>query len=385
MQAMPMMRSIAFLFTIVVLAACSHPAAVPARPHETETPTAAASPEPAPTHPPAAATATKPPEASSTPAINPLTGLPLENPARLDQQPILIKVSNFPRNNRPQWGLSFADIVYEHYAEGGLTRFSALFFGREADTIGPIRSARFIDLELVPMYAASFAYGSADFRVREAIAESNFAERAVTEYPARCPPMCRFDPSNLNHLITSTTGLRDYLRDQGVVDRPVDLSGMEFDRALPPGGEPGSELEIHYSVGNFHRWRYEAEAGIYRRWQETGSSDTEVELLTDRLTGKPVGPSNVILVVVPHSYITPDPEFVRIELWGSGRAIAFRDGYAFEIRWVRPEGGGVLQFETRDGSTFPLKPGSSWIELVNTSSEILAREAGSWWVRFHIP
>jgi hypothetical protein len=316
---------------------------------------------------------------------NPLTGVPLEDAARLDQRPILVKVSNFPRNNRPQWGLSLADIVFEHYAEGGLTRFSALFFGQEAETIGPIRSARFVDLELVQMYGAIFAYGSADFRVREAIAESNFAERAVTEYPARCPPMCRFDPSNLNHLITSTAGLREYLQDQGVADQPVDLAGMKFDRVPPSGGEPGTELEIHYSAGNFHSWRYEAEAGVYRRWQETGSDEAEVELFSDRLTGAPVGPSNVILVVVPHSYITPNPEFVRIELWGSGRAIAFRDGRAFEIRWVRPAGGGVLRFEMQDGSSFPLKPGSTWIELVNTSSEIVEREPASWWVRFHIP
>ncbi|MEJ2010903.1 MAG: DUF3048 domain-containing protein [Anaerolineales bacterium] len=384
---MSKMRPVPFLLLIILLAACGQPRAIPAQAPETETPAAAApaSPEDTATHTPVPATTATPSETASPPMGNPLTGVPLEDAARLDQRPILVKVSNFPRNNRPQWGLSLADIVFEHYAEGGLTRFSALFFGQEAETIGPIRSARFVDLELVQMYGAIFAYGSADFRVREAIAESNFAERAVTEYPARCPPMCRFDPSNLNHLITSTAGLREYLQDQGVADQPVDLAGMKFDRVPPSGGEPGTELEIHYSAGNFHSWRYEAEAGVYRRWQETGSDEAEVELFSDRLTGAPVGPSNVILVVVPHSYITPNPEFVRIELWGSGRAIAFRDGRAFEIRWVRPAGGGVLRFEMQDGSSFPLKPGSTWIELVNTSSEIVEREPASWWVRFHIP
>jgi hypothetical protein len=384
---MSKMRPVPFLLLIILLAACGQPRAIPAQAPETETPAAAApaNPEDTATYTPLPAATATPSETASPPMGNPLTGVPLEDAARLDQRPILVKVSNFPRNNRPQWGLSLADIVFEHYAEGGLTRFSALFFGQEAETIGPIRSARFVDLELVQMYGAIFAYGSADFRVREAIAESNFAERAVTEYPARCPPMCRFDPSNLNHLITSTAGLREYLQDQGVADQPVDLAGMKFDRVPPSGGEPGTELEIHYSAGNFHSWRYEAEAGVYRRWQETGSDEAEVELFSDRLTGAPVGPSNVILVVVPHSYITPNPEFVRIELWGSGRAIAFRDGRAFEIRWVRPAGGGVLRFEMQDGSSFPLKPGSTWIELVNTSSEIVEREPAGWWVRFHIP
>ena len=134
-----------------------------------------------------ASTPTPQPALLTTPTlavINPLTGLPLEQPERRGQRPILIKVSNFPRNNRPQWGLSFADIVFEHYAEGGLSRFSALFYGQEAEVVGPIRSGRLIDLELIEMYSAIFAYGSADYRVRDAIAASEFASRAVSEYPS---------------------------------------------------------------------------------------------------------------------------------------------------------------------------------------------------------
>ena len=321
----------------------------------------------------------------SAPAWNPLTGLPLESPAQLEQRPLLIKVSNFPRNNRPQWGLSKADMVFEHYAEGGLTRFSALFFGQEAEIVGPIRSARFIDLELVDMYGAIFAYGSADYRVREAIAVSDFANRAVTEYPARCPPMCRYDPSNLNHLVTNTVDLRQYLREKGVPEAVVDLKGMAFNYEIPTGGETGNELEIHYSVGNFHKWVFDPDGDVYLRWQEVGSDEQETLLLEDRLTDEPIQAANAILLVVPHTYITPSPEFVRIELFGEGRAIAFRDGQAFEIRWRRPAGGGILRFETASGDSFPLHPGSTWVELVNTSSEIKEQEPGHWWVRFHIP
>jgi hypothetical protein len=317
--------------------------------------------------------------------INPLTGLPLEQPERKGQRPILIKVSNFPRNNRPQWGLSFADIVYEHYAEGGLSRFSALFYGQEAEVVGPIRSGRLIDLELIEMYSAIFAYGSADYRVRDAIAASEFAARAVSEYPARCPPMCRYDPVNLNHLITNTLELRSYLARQGQTPVFVNLEGMHFDRALPAAGEAGVELEVHYSDGNFHRWVYHPGAGAYFRWQETGEGEFQVAPLEDRLTGVQVAAANVILVIVPHSYVSQTPEFIRIDLEGNGRALAFRDGQAVEIRWSRPAEGGGLQFLTDEGQPFGLRPGSTWIEMVNTSAEVEARGAGAWWVRNHLP
>jgi hypothetical protein len=385
MRAMRVLRTVKIMLLFSLLAACGRQGASSTRLVPTaQSATATTATSSLSTSTPKAPTATSIPTAVA-PSLNPLTGLPLENSARLEQRPILIKVSNFPRNNRPQWGLSYADIVFEHYAEGGLTRFSALFYGSEAERVGPIRSARFIDLELVRMYGAIFAYGSADYRVRDAIAKSDFAERAVTEYPARCPPMCRFDPSNFNHLVSSTEDLREYLGVKGIPDTAVDLTGMEFEPEIPPGGEPGTQLEIHYSVGNFHRWVFDSAVGVYQRWQEQGADEVEAGLLVDRLTGNAVSAANVILVVVPHTYITQTPEFVRIELQGEGRAIAFRDGQAFKIRWVRPEGQGILQFETVAGVPFALRPGTTWVELVNTSSEIEQRSAGAWWVRFHIP
>ena len=389
-----MFKQIALLsFSLVTaLAACSPQ---PASPSATlNVPAPAADPAPSlhatptagsmPTFTPAPAATDTISSTPQQPAIDPLTGLPMANPDRLGQRPILIKVSNFPRNNRPQWGLSRADMVFEHYAEGGLTRFTALFYGQEAELVGPIRSARFIDLELVTMYGGIFAYGSADYRVRQAIADSEFADRAVTEYPARCPPMCRVDPNVLNHLTTGTQALRDFLTEKGLAEESIDLQGVAFSQDVPEASSPGEQLEIVYSSTNFHHWTYDVGLGAYKRWQETGADATATELLTDRLTGQPIAAANVVLVVVHHTYITPDPEFVRIELEGEGRAIAFRDGRAYEIRWVRPASG-VLRFETNAGDPFPLRPGQTWVELVNTSSEIELRPPDGWWVRFHIP
>ena len=61
--------------------------------------------------------------------VDPLTGLPVSDPSLLQRRPMLIKVSNLPRNVRPQWGLSLADVVFEYYTEEGSTRFAAIFYG----------------------------------------------------------------------------------------------------------------------------------------------------------------------------------------------------------------------------------------------------------------
>src|SRR5262249_12080970 len=90
-----------------------------------------------------------------TPAItNPLSGLVTADPTVLDRRPLAIKIAHFPRSVRPQYGLSQADNVWEHYAEGGVTRFTAIFLSQAPEKIGNVRSARYIDAILGEAYRA---------------------------------------------------------------------------------------------------------------------------------------------------------------------------------------------------------------------------------------
>ncbi len=324
-------------------------------------------------------------EATPEPAINPLTGLPVADAGRLTRRPILIKVTLYPRNNRPQWGLSKADLVFEHYTEGGLSRFSALFYGQEAEIVGPIRSARLIDIQLVRMYGALFAYGSADQRVLDQIDNSEFAERAIREFPAGCPPLCRIDPTVQNHLVTDTKALQDFYSARGIDLTAPDLSGMSFSVDIPDSGQAGLQLEIGYSADDFHRWRYEPSEGSYLRFQESGEGLGQVVPLLDRTTGEQIQTPNVVLLKVPHELYARTPEIVDIQLYGEGEGVAFRDGQAFEIHWIRPYPSGTLYLTVPDGSAYPLKPGTTWFELIGSSSQIDPATGSTWKVIFDMP
>ena len=113
--------------------------------------------------------------------VDPLTGLKVADPAMLQRRPMVIKVQNLPRNGRPQWGLSLADIVFEYYTEEGTTRFAAIFYGNDASMVGPIRSGRFIDADIVRGYKAMFAFGSAYVAEMNRFLNSEFANRLVIE------------------------------------------------------------------------------------------------------------------------------------------------------------------------------------------------------------
>jgi hypothetical protein len=316
--------------------------------------------------------------------VNPLTGLDVASPENLDRRPLLIKVANSPRDVRPQSGLSSADLVYEYYADGGTTCFSALFYGFNAERVGPISSAHFIDLEFVRMYGASLAFGSATYEVWERINRSEVTDRMVSEYPTGCPPMCRTHPTDLNSLYTSTEGLQAYIESLGLTNEGQPLRGMMFEGQAPEWGESADVLDILYSLETFAQWTYDTDTGMYLRAQETGA-DEEVAPVVDDLSGLYVNAANVIVIFVPHEHYLANPEMLEIRLIGRGPALVFRDGRAYLITWERIDLYGGLTFRTDDGRSFHLKPGSSWIEIVGSTSWIEKPTDDAWLVRFNIP
>jgi hypothetical protein len=116
----------------------------------------AASPSPTPT---------PRPFPSPTPVIyhSPLTGEQVPSPP---PRPIAVQIDNAPAA-RPQIGLVDADLVYETPTEAQLTRFTAFYQTRQPDVVGPDRSARLVDLQVIPAHDAILAFSGASTGVQD--------------------------------------------------------------------------------------------------------------------------------------------------------------------------------------------------------------------------
>ncbi len=311
--------------------------------------------------------------------INPLTGLSTD-PALLDRRPMLIKVSNLPREVRPQSGLSQADIVFEYYTEQGTTRFIAIYYGKDAEQVGSIRSARFFDEHIIRMYRGFFVFGSGDERVRERLYDSNFTERLIVEWQVGCPALCRPDPLT-NYLMADTVAVREYIRSQGIADERQEMEGMRFQLQPPEGGQAADRVYAWYSAVIYNRWDYDPPSARYYRYVDMENAfegQREVyKPLRDALGDIPISADNVIILLVPHDFYSVSPEMVEIQLYGTGPAYAFRNGQAYELDWARPNENGVLQFFTKDGESYPLKPGTTWFEVMGISTDIDSN--GAFW------
>lgn len=319
--------------------------------------------------------------------INPLTGLGID-PVLLDRRPMLVKVSNLPRDVRPQSGLSRADIVFEYYIEEGTTRFIAIFYGKDAEQVGSIRSARFFDEHIVRMYRGFFVFGSGDTHVLDRLYGSGLDERLILEWQVGCPALCRPDPLT-NYLMADTRAVREYLHAEGIPDEKQPLAGMRFRMQLPEGGQEAQRVYTWYSAVIYNRWDYDPPSGRYYRYVDVVNTlqgePEQYEPLRDALGDVPISADNVVVLLVPHDFYSESPEIVDIQLYARGPAYVFRDGQVYAVEWARPNETGVLHLYTKDGEAFPLKPGVTWFEVMGTSTTVYQPDEGQWRFEMRFP
>jgi hypothetical protein len=316
--------------------------------------------------------------------------------ALLERRPMAVKINIVPRSsNRPPWGLSLADIVYDYYHNAGYTRFHAIYYGQDTELAGPIRSARLLDHELIQMYKSVFAYGSADQEVNKYILNSYYSNQVVLEGKRSiCPPtnedpLCRYEPTGYDFLLGGTAQLSAYITEKGVENGRQNLSGMSFDPTTPSSGSPASQVFLRYSGDDYRRWDYDPSAGKYLRFQDNFYDQGEGEQyapLTDRINDQQITADNVVILVARHLYVQQPPnEIIQINLAGSGVAYAFRDGTVYRVTWNRPAPDSVLYLTNADGTAFPFKPGNTWFMVVGESTIVEQLEDDAWRFTFKFP
>lgn len=345
--------------------------------------------------------------ANFPPDVNPLTGLTVADPSVLERRPMVVKISNSPPLVRPQAGLGAADIVFEHYTEGGVTRFSAIFYSQAPNRVGSIRSARLIDHELTAMFhgVLSFAgaslgvekyiYGSEDVHQRvegsentapfHFIPPSEYAERAYRGISYGRPYYWRDELIPVPHnLFVDTTALWELAAEEGHAQRPA-LRGLAFHpQPLQAQMQPIDSVDVidlRYRTTRV-RWEYDATSSQYLRF-------TDGQGHFDANTERQITADNVVILYTEHT----DTEIVesiyqesvvpstQIAVWGSGDVILFRDGQQYTGRWVRTirEDIIALRDENEQGFLY-LKPGNTWFQVVRLPQQQIPEEE---WLRLN--
>jgi hypothetical protein len=251
---------------------------------------------------------------------------------------------------QPQTGLNFADVVFELINEGGTTRFIAVFNSMEANPVGPIRSGRLHDADLLfCLNDPAIAYSGANDGVTAAFQAAGF-ELLGQDAPGFFRDDTLEEPHNL---FANTNELLPQLVSSGnaVPIFEYVVSGES------PAGTPVSFADL--MVGdNPVRWDWDEAKGVFLRSE--GGSPHE-------LTEGQASADNVIVLVTEYG-TNPDggPNAATL---GSGTVVVYSDGLKQEGTWSRqnPEDPFTL---VSNGAPIHLSPGRTWVEIVDEGNNL---------------
>jgi hypothetical protein len=293
----------------------------------------------------------------------PLTGLEAPSADVLSQRVVSVKIEN-SIDSRPQTNLQLADVVYESVTEGGITRFNAIFHSQSPKTVGPVRSARLSDLYIVPQYHALFCFSGAsstvNSRVNSAGIENLSEDNGITAPFTRSTKRPR--PHNLYADINEVRaeGARRKMKTS------LGITGLAFERRSTESTPTITKLSIPFSPANKVDWTYDAKTKTYLR---TNNGKT----FTDEGTGKQLAARNVVVMWAQHKVASHDKvgsTTYEIVLSGKGRASVFRDGQRFDCTWEATKDAPPV-FKAEDGTQVKLAPGNTWMQVINTSVNIV--------------
>ena len=292
---------------------------------------------------------------SSQDLVQSLNGTRVEK-SLAEARPLAVVVENHP-DSRPQSGLSKADLVYETLAEGGITRFLAVYQTQKAENIGPIRSARTYFADIANELGAVFAHVGGN---------SDALENLKTNYYPKLLNIDEFFNGSYFHrtktrlaphnAYSSTEKLESYapgLKLSAKKDYSDWLFADDFS-----GNQPAEKISIDFSQAEYKvGYEYDPGKKAYKRFL-AGSPHLDAEGQAG------IYAKNVIVQSVKTWPVKTDTLFsISLDLTGGGQAFVFSGGKMISGSWRKASGDRTRYYDGQN-KEIELLRGTTWVELV---------------------
>jgi len=281
--------------------------------------------------------------------------------------PVLVVKIDDTTQAHPQIGLEDADVVYIEQVEGGLTRLAAVFSSVIPQRVGPVRSARISDLDIVAQYGrVAFAYSGAQRKLLPVIASANLQDLGAQHQSSL------IFTTDSNRIQPYAMVLRADLLMKKVLDKQYEIDEAKYVGSifgdLQDGGTPTSKVVMHWPAATYSANWSESEG----RWLlDHNNSSDKAE------SGVHLGPTTLIIQMVsitPSEYkdklggVTPYSNTI-----GTGKAYVLRNGELFATTWNRPSAQSGTIFTLENGEQMKFEAGQIWIALTDREPDFTSR------------
>lgn len=289
--------------------------------------------------------------------IQPLNGLPLEDESLLNVRPIAVKIDN-DEKARPQYGIDEADIVYEILVENQITRFLAIFHSTYPEKVGPVRSARSSDIDLMaPLANPLFAYSGSNDIVGQEVRNAQAAGLLVSTNfdQANSAYIDRDDRPAPHHRTLFPAKLsQEQFTTAPVTVRPVFRYMRDSDEvASEVTDTAGFEVSTNERTPAVYAWN--ADDLGWRRFQAGTEHVAE--------SGSQLSPANVVVLEIEYTISRADAASPQAITTGTGSASVFTNGQRIEGRWQRNVSSQGFDILDSDGKKIRMQPGQTFVHL----------------------
>lgn len=285
--------------------------------------------------------------------------------------PVMIMIENLVTIRELQSGLQNAGVVYEALAEGGITRFGAVFtnYKEEAEQVeefAPVRSARHYFVDIAKEYGAVYMHagGSPDALATLATTDEvvDLDQIGGAEvYFYRVLELAA--PHNLN---TSNELVTMALEDQELIEKSGTYSPWEFrtEKDAEDLVDTNQVIDIPYTAESYAtRYEYDFENNRYLRFNG-GVPHVDVN------TGDQIHVKNVVVQFAETSLLEADTGRLDITLIGEGKALVFQEGEVTEATWKKEDETARTRFYDENDEEIAFVPGNIWVSIVPTDNEV---------------
>lgn len=298
------------------------------------------------------------------------------------RRPLAVMIENHTEA-RPQSGLFSADVIYEAVAEGGITRFAAVFYCNLSEIqVGPVRSARTYFLDWVSEYDPLYAHVGGANTPGPADALSQIIKyriKSLNQFGIGFPTYWR-DYQRLGHpvatehtMYSTTQKLWEIGAKRGWTN--VDEDGVSWDKnfvlwKFKEDGSSGSAIDITVnfwaSQGSYTvNWTYDQACHCYKR--KNGAEHTDLN------TKKQLAARNIVVQFEKESNANDGYEnnvHLLYGTTGSGKALILQDGQVIDGKWIKQSRLARTKFVDSLGKEISFNRGQIWIQTVPEGAKV---------------
>ncbi|MEE8346029.1 MAG: DUF3048 domain-containing protein [Dehalococcoidia bacterium] len=291
-----------------------------------------------------------------------------------ERLPLAVMIDNLV-TARPQVGLEKADLVFEAVAEGGITRFLAVYWRNKPGLILPVRSARVYYMDWAAGLDASYVHWGAARSSGPADVPTAFSRLGLRDIDAFAlgTPYFTRDPSRRSphNGIADTDALWELAAGRDWTGPPA-IESWQFKEDEPQrpklaGAAAAPTVDLGFG-GPFKssyavNWEYDPDTNGYLRSQ--GGEPHE-----DRDSGNQIQARNVAVLVTSLRLAGDGTSHLLYETTGSGDAVVFQDGVAVPGTWSKPDAHSRIRFFDAAGNEIAFNRGQTWIEVLSPSDPL---------------